>query len=108
LREGKKHDTDRKKDADSGKNCICRWECLNKKLERLFFRTKYVDIHKSNTLASGGRKGIQYIDSRGNPFCEWIISILGLIESRDLFSQNSKNSVGGVAGLKAGKKGMGG
>jgi hypothetical protein len=98
------HDTDRKKDPNSRKNCICRWECLKKKpLEQTFFTTKYLDIHKSNALANGPGKRIQYIHSGDDPFCESIVSILGLIESRDLVSQDGEDSLGGIARLKAGK-----
>jgi hypothetical protein len=79
-----------------------------KTLEQIFFRTKYVDIHKPNALANGGGKGIQNIHSRGDPFRRCIVSILGLIESRDLFSQNGEDGLGGIAGLKAGKERVGG
>jgi hypothetical protein len=99
------HDTDRKKDPDSRKNCICRWECLKKNsLEQTFFTTKYLDIHKPNALANGGGKRIQYIHSRDDPFRESIVSILGLIERRDLISQDGEDSLGGIARLKTGKQ----
>jgi hypothetical protein len=39
-----------------------------------------------------------------DPFCEPIVSILGLIESWDLVSQDGEDSLGGFAGLKAGKE----
>jgi hypothetical protein len=78
------------------------WE--KKRSEKTFFTTKYIDIHKSNALANGPRKRIQYIYSRNDPFRESIVSILGLIKSRDLFSQDGEDSVGGIAGLKAGKE----
>jgi hypothetical protein len=97
------HDTDRKKDPNSRKNCICRWECLKKTLEETFL-TKYVDIHKPNALANGGGKGIQYIHSRDDPFRESIVSILGLIEGRDFVSKNGEDSLGGIARLKGGKE----
>jgi hypothetical protein len=98
-------DTDRKENADSRKNCICRWECLTKRpLEQTFFTTKYVDIHKPNALANGPGKRIQYVYSRDDPFGESIVWILGLIESRDLVSQDGEDSFGGVAGFKARKE----
>jgi hypothetical protein len=57
--------------------------CLKKKpFEQTFFMTKY------------------------HPFRESIVLILGLIESRDLVSQDSEDSLGGIAGLKAGKERM--
>jgi hypothetical protein len=65
---------------------------------------KYVDIHKPNALANSGGKGIQYIHSRDDPFREPIVSVLGLIEGRDLVSQGGEDSVGGIAGLKGGKE----
>ncbi len=99
------HDTDRKKDPNSCKNCICRWECLKKKtLEQIFFTTEYLDIHEPNALANGGGERIQYVHSRDDPFCESIVLILGLIESRDLVSQDGEDSLGGIARLKAGKE----
>src|SRR6267154_2185336 len=98
-------DTDREKDPDSRKNCICRWECLKKKtLEQTFFTTKYLNIHEPNALANGPGKRIQYIHGWDDPFGESIVSILGLIESRDLFSQDGDDSLGGIARLKAGKE----
>jgi hypothetical protein len=99
------HDTDRKKDPDTRKNCICRWECLKKKsLEQTIFTTKYLDIHKPNALANGPGKRIQYIYSRDDPFCKPIVSILGLIDSWDLVSQDGEDNFGGFARLKAGKE----
>ena len=79
-----------------------------KTLEWIFFTTKYAGIHKPNALANGCGKRVQYIDSRGDPFREFIVPILGLIESRDLFSQNGEDCLGGIAGLKAGKERVGG
>ena len=62
------------------------------------------NIYKPNTLANDGRKRIQYIDSRDDPFGASIVSILGLIESRDLVSQDGEDSIGGTARLKAGEE----
>jgi hypothetical protein len=75
-----------------------------KKLEGTFFTTKYHDIHKPNALANSGRKRIQYVHGRDDPFRESIVSVLGLIESRDLVSQDGEDSIGGIAGLKGGKE----
>ena len=66
--------------------------------------TKYHDIHKPNALANSGGKRIQYIHSRDDPFRELIISVLGLIESRDLVSQDGEDSIRGIARLKGGKE----
>ena len=65
---------------------------------------KYVAIHKPNALANSDGKHIQNIHSRDDPFRESIVSILRLIESQDLVSQNGEDSLGRVAGLKAGKE----
>jgi hypothetical protein len=73
-------------------------------LGQKFFTTEYVDIHKPNALANCGGKRIQYVHCRVDPFRESIVSVLGLIESRDSVSQDGKDSFGGVAGLKAGKE----
>jgi hypothetical protein len=105
LQKGEIHDTDREKDLDTRKNCICRWECLKKEpLEHTFFTTKYLDIHEPNALTNGPRKRMQYVHSRDDPFRECIVLILGLIESRDLISQDGEDSLGGIARLKAGKE----
>ena len=62
------------------------------------------DIHKPITLANSRGKRIQYIYGGDDPFCKSIVSILGLIESRDLVSQDGEDSLGGIAGLKFGKE----
>jgi hypothetical protein len=67
-------------------------------------KTKYVDIHQPNALANGPRKRIQYVHSRDDPFGETIVLILRLIESREFVSQDGEDSLGGVAGLEAGKE----
>ena len=41
---------------------------------------------------------------RGDPFCESVEAILGLAERGDLLSKDSKDSLGGITGLKAGKE----
>ena len=62
------------------------------------------DIHKPNAQANGGGKRIQYVYSRDDPFGKSIASILGLIKSRDLLSQDGEDSLGGTTRLKAGKE----
>jgi hypothetical protein len=47
------------------------------------------------------------VGNRDDPFRESIVSILGLIESRDLNSQDGEDSLGEIARLKAGKKRVG-
>ena len=86
LDKGEMHDTDRKKDPNSRKNCICSRECLEKKIRADLRHEKNHDIHNSNALSNDPRKRIQYIDSGHDPFRESIVSILGLIENRDLVS----------------------
>jgi len=77
-------------------------------LKRKFSTTKYLDTHLSNTLANSCGKCKQYIHSRGDPFCQSVIAILGLIESRDSVSQDGEDGFGRVAGLKVRKERMGG
>ena len=74
--------------------------------QKLSTRKQRDDIHKSNALANSGGKRIQYIHSRDDPFRESIVSILGLIESRDLVSKDGEDSFWGTTGLKAGKERM--
>ena len=62
--------------------------------------------HHPNTLAKRCGKRIQDIDSRGDPFCESIVTILGLAERGDLLSKYGEDSLGGIAGLKGGKERM--
>ena len=100
-------DTDREKNTDPCKDCICRWICLKLSVEQGFFPRKYVDIHQPNTLANRVRKRIQDFHSRGDPFCQTVVTTLGLAESGDLFSENGEDTLGGVTRLKAGKERMG-
>ena len=68
---------------------------------------KNLDIHQPNTLTKRVRKRIQDFYCRGDPFCEPIITILGLAErGGDLFSEGGEDSLGGIAGLKGGKERM--
>jgi len=50
---------------------------------------------------------IQYIHGWDDPFCESIVSILGLIESRYLASQDGEDSLGGITRRIEGWKGAG-
>jgi hypothetical protein len=77
---------------------------LKKQLEKKPFTIEYLNIHKPYALANGGGKRIQNIHSRDDPFRESIVSILGLLESRDLVSQDSEDSLRGIARLKVGKE----
>ena len=77
-----------------------------KTLEQASFTTKHLNSHQPNALTNGGRKCIQYIHSRDDPFREPIVSILGLAESRDLVPQDGEDSLGRIAGLKVGKEWM--
>ena len=71
-----------------------------------FFTKKHLGIHRPNTLAKRVRKRIEHIYGRGDPFCESVVIILGLIECRDLFSKDGDDGLGRIAGLKAGKEWM--
>jgi hypothetical protein len=65
--------------------------------------TKHLDTHYPNTLANGCGKRVQYTYGRGDPFCESVVAILGLVECRRS-SKDSENGLGRVAGLKARKE----
>jgi len=67
---------------------------------------KYPNIHQPSTPANRGGKRTQDIYGRGDPFCETVITILGLAERRDLLSKDGEDGLGGIAGLKAGKERM--
>ena len=99
-------DTNREENADPRKNRIHRRECLKVNIEQEFFTRKDLGAHQPNTLAKHVRKRIENIDSRGDPFCELVVTILGLIERGDLFSKGGKDCPGGIAGLQAGKERM--
>jgi hypothetical protein len=75
-------------------------------LEQKSSTRKLPDIYQPNTPAKGGRKRIQDVYSRGDPFCESFVTILGLAERGDLLSKDGEDSLGGIAGLKAGKERM--
>ena len=49
---------------------------------------KHLDIHQPNTLAKRGGKRIQDVHSRSDPFCECVVTILGLAERGDSFSKD--------------------
>jgi hypothetical protein len=68
-----------------------------KTLEQEFFTRKRLDIHQSNTLAKRGGKRIHDVHSRGDPFCESVVTILGLTERGDLISKDGKDSLGRIA-----------
>jgi hypothetical protein len=99
-------DTDQEENPDPRKDRICRWECLKVTIRAGFFTRKNRDIHQPNTLAKRGGKRIQDVHRRGDPFCESIVTILGLVKCRDLFSKDREDCLGGIAGLKAGKERM--
>ena len=68
---------------------------------------KHLDTHQPNTLTKRVRKRIEDFYCRGDPFCESIITILGLAKrGGDLLSEGGKDSLGGIAGLKGGKERM--
>ena len=95
-REDRKN-TDREENADPRKDCICRRECLKVDIEQKFVRRKHFDIHQPNTLAKRIGKRIQDFYSRGDPFCEPVVIILGLTKYGNLFSEDGEDSLGGVA-----------
>jgi hypothetical protein len=74
--------------------------------EQKIFTRKYLDIHQTNTPANGGRKRIQDIYGRGDPFCETVVTIPGLAESGDLLSKDGEYGLGRITGLKTGKERM--
>jgi len=79
---------------------------VNKILGQKFPATKSLNIHQPNSLTNGPGKGIQDIHSWSDPFCESVVAILGLVVCGDLLSKDGEDSLGGVAGLKAGKERM--
>jgi hypothetical protein len=89
--------TDREENADPRKDRICRRECLKVNIEQGFFTRENLDVHQPNTLTKRVRKRIQDFHSRGDPFCEPVVIILGLAKCGDLLSEDGKDSLGGVA-----------
>jgi hypothetical protein len=75
-------------------------------LKQKFSTTIYPNTHYPDTLAKSCGKRIQYIHDRGDPFCQSVVTILGLIERGDLLSEDSENGLGRVARLKPRKKRM--
>ena len=75
-------------------------------LEPKLFTGKRLDIHQPNTLTKCGRKCIEDIHCRGDPFCEPIVAIPGLVKCGDLLSKDSEDSFGGITGLKDGEERM--
>jgi hypothetical protein len=94
LRKGDTKDTDQEENADPSEDHIGRWECLKVILEQAFFTKKRLDTHKPNTLTKGFGKRMQDIYSWCDPFCEPVVTILGLAERGDLLSKDGEDSLG--------------
>ena len=77
-------------------------------LERTLFLKKHPDIHQPDDPAESAGKRKQDVYSRGDPFCEIIFTVLGLVKCGDLLSKDGKDSLGGIARLEGGKERMGG
>ena len=86
--------------------CLLRGMPEKRKLDPKFSTGKLRGIYLSNALANGGGKRIQDVYCRGDPFCESIFTILGLVECRDSVSKDGEDSLGRLAGLKGGKERM--
>ena len=65
-----------------------------------------IDPHQPNTLAKRVGKRIHHVDSRCDPFCESVVSILGLAERGNLLPKDGEDGLGGMAGFEAGKEWM--
>ena len=61
---------------------------------------KHPDIHQSNAATKSSGKRIQDSHSRGDPFCESVVTILGLVKR----GKDCEDCLGGIAWLKAGKE----
>jgi hypothetical protein len=99
-------DTDHEENADPRKDRICQWECLKAYVKTEIPHIKHPDNHQPNTLANSCGKRIQYIHGWGDPFCQAVITIPGLVGFLDLLSKESENGLGRVAGLKPRKERM--
>ena len=101
------NDTDREENSNPGKDSICRGESLKVDIRTEILHEKNSDIHQPNTLAKRLRKRIEDFYCRGDPFCEFIITTLGLAERGwDLLPESGEDGLGGIAGLKGGKERM--
>ena len=99
-------DTDQEENADPRKDCICRRECLKENIRVGILYEKRLDIYETNTLAKCSGKRIQYVHGGGDPFCQCIVTTLGLAERGNLFSKDGEDCLGRIAGLKGGKERM--
>ena len=86
--------TDREKDANSRKDCICWREGLKSKSYSRNSSRKRPDIHQPNTTANGSGKGIQDVHGRGDPFCESVVTVLGSIKLGYSLSKDGEDSLG--------------
>jgi hypothetical protein len=82
------------KDTDQEENANARKDCWRE--------------YQPDTTAKGSGKRIQDMYSWSDPFCETIVTILGLAECGDLLSKDGEDGFGGIAGLKTEKERMGG
>ena len=87
-------DTDREENADPRKDHISRRKCLKVNIRAEILREKYLNIHQPYALAKRVGKCTQDIYSRGDPFCESVITILRFAECRDFLSKDGEDSLG--------------
>ena len=59
-----------------------------------------LDIHQPNTLANVGRIRVEDVHCRGDPSCEPVVSILGLVNCGYLLPKDDEDGFRGVTGIE--------
>ena len=99
-REGIRKNTDRKKNTNSGKDQVCRRECLSNAHISTDITGSCLGAYQADGSSDGIRKGRQNIDRRVEPFGQALIATLRLIKLLDLSSKNSSNAARRIAFLE--------
>lgn len=75
--------------------------------DRVRIDLSHSETYQTNTRTNGSRKTVEYIDRRIEPFGQFVVGTTGVIEAGDLFSKQSEDSIGRIAGFEFGKQWMG-
>ena len=99
-REGIRKNTDRKENTDSGKDQVCRRECLSNAHISTEITGSCLGAYQADGSSDGIRKGRENIDRRVEPFGQALIAGFRSIKLLDLSSKNSSNAARRIAFLE--------
>ena len=99
-RECIRKNTDRKKNTNSGKDQVCRRECLSNAHISTDITGSCLGAYQADGSSDGIRKGREDVDRRVEPSGQALIAGLRLIELLNLLLKDSSNAAGRVAFLE--------